>query len=76
MALKLIQYPNGRHRNVNELCQRQMDHPAGFEPPFQCEKPDCSTCYALKIGRELINACYIAQHRENDSEIVQGWYFL
>ena len=76
MALKLVQYPSGRHRNVNELCQRQMDHPAGFEPPFQCEDLGCSTCYALKLGRDLINACYIAQHKDNEPETVQGLYLL
>ena len=72
MALKLVQYPNGRHRNVNEICQRELDHPAGFEPLFNCGKESCATCHALSKGHALINACYIAQHKENDSDTVQG----
>lgn len=72
MALKLVQYPNGRHRNVNEICQRKTDHPAGFEPLFDCGEKDCTTCRALSMGHDLINKCYIAQHKENDSRTVQG----
>ena len=75
MSLKLVQYPSGRHRNYNEFCQRNMDHPAGLEPPFQCEDLNCSTCYAMKLGRDLINACYIAQHKASDPEANRGIYF-
>ena len=70
--MKLIQYPNGRHRDYNEFCQRNMSHPAGFEPPFQCEDLSCPTCFALKKGRDLINECYIAQHKESDPEATRG----
>ena len=72
MGLRLLQHPNSRHPHLNGYGEIKAGHPHGFEPPFQCEETDCTTCIALKSGREFINECFIAQHQENSNETVQG----
>ena len=72
MSLKLLQYPNKRHRPISEICQRRLDHPSSYEPPHQCSMENCETCIGLSQGRAFINACYIAQHKENTDEAIHG----
>ena len=72
MGLKLLQYPNKRHRVATEFCSHQKDHPVSYEPPYQCTTEDCASCIGLSQGRAFINSCYSAQHKENTDEAIHG----
>ena len=72
MLLKLGQYPNERCFPAVHKCKMLASHPRSFEPPYQCDDTDCLTCRGLAMGRQYINNCYMAQHRENSREDVQG----
>ena len=72
MKLKLGQYPNERHIPVAFKCKMKKNHPQSYEPPHQCNDPDCVTCQGLAMGRRFINDCYACQHRENSRATIQG----
>ena len=72
MSLRLLQHPNPRHPPIDGYCLKDPSHPAGFEPPYRCEADICATCTALRMGREFINGCFVAQHQENTRESVHG----
>jgi len=74
MKLKLGQYPNDRHMSAHHICKMLPDHPRQFEPPFRCGLVECNTCKGLEMGRQFINECYAAQHRENSRVAVLGGF--
>ena len=61
--LKILQYPNIRHRAPYRYCQYDKTHPRNFEPAFHCGQNPCDSCEAMRLARDWTNTCYEMQHR-------------
>ena len=61
--LKILQYPNIRHRAPYRYCRYDKTHPRNFEPAFHCGQNPCDSCEAMRLARDWTNTCYEMQHR-------------
>ena len=71
LGLRLVHYPNERYVDLKRNGQQiPCGHPSSLEPPQTCGQDPCAICVGISKCREFVNACFVAQHQENDDDSV------